>query len=156
MEDRSGGIWVSSEYSGLSHISVLNEGTSRIYPESPDLFDRSNTIRMLTKTSDGDIWFGTRRGGLYTIDSDFHSKITNQYFHSNIYAITEDKEGKMWMGTRGNGLKIADSWYVNDPSNPTTLSANDVFSIYRDRKDRMWVGTFGEDLIWLNRLRTGI
>ena len=50
MEDRSGGIWVSSEYSGLSHISVLNEGTSRIYPESPDLFDRSNTIRMLTKT----------------------------------------------------------------------------------------------------------
>ncbi len=59
------------------------------------------------------------------------------------------------MGTRGNGLKIADSWYVNDPSNPTTLSANDVFSIYRDRKDRMWVGTFGEDLIWLNRLRTG-
>lgn len=62
MEDRSGGIWVSSEYSGLSHISVLNEGTSRIYPESPDLFDRSNTIRMLTKTSDGDIWFGTRRG----------------------------------------------------------------------------------------------
>lgn len=146
MEDRSGGIWVSSEYSGLSHISVLNEGTSRIYPESPDLFDRSNTIRMLTKTSDGDIWFGTRRGGLYTIDSDFHSKITNQYFHSNIYAITEDKEGKMWMGTRGNGLKIADSWYVNDPSNPTTLSANDVFSIYRDRKDRMWVGTFGGGL----------
>ena len=92
MEDRSGGIWVSSEYSGLSHISVLNEGTSRIYPESPDLFDRSNTIRMLTKTSDGDIWFGTRRGGLYTIDSDFHSKITNQYFHSNIYAITEDSK----------------------------------------------------------------
>ena len=50
------------------------------------------------------------------------------------------------MGTRGNGLKIADSWYVNDPSNPTTLSANDVFSIYRDRKDRMWVGTFGGGL----------
>ena len=30
IEDRAGGIWVSSEYSGLSRISVLNEGTSRI------------------------------------------------------------------------------------------------------------------------------
>jgi len=38
MEDRAGGIWVSSEYSGVARISVLNEGTTRIYPESPELF----------------------------------------------------------------------------------------------------------------------
>ena len=89
MEDRAGGIWVSSEYSGLSRISVLNEGTSRIYPESRELFDRSNTIRMLTKMPDGDIWVGTRKGGLYTFDSNLHSKMSNQYFHSNIYAIAD-------------------------------------------------------------------
>ena len=85
-------IWVASEYSGLSRISVLNEGTSRIYPESRDLFDRSNTIRMLTRMSNGDICVGTRKGGLYTFDSSLHSKMTNQYFHSNIYALTEDKQ----------------------------------------------------------------
>lgn len=146
MEDRAGGIWVSSEYSGLSRISVLNEGTSRIYPESPELFDRSNTIRMLTKMPDGDIWVGTRKGGLYTFDSNLHSKITNQYFHSNIYAIAEDKEGIRWVGTRGNGLKIGDTWYHSDGSNPTALADNNVFSIYRDKKDRMWVGTFGGGL----------
>ena len=78
MEDRAGGIWVASEYSGLSRISVLNEGTSRIYPESRDLFDRSNTIRMLTRMSNGDICVGTRKGGLYTFDSSLHSKMTNQ------------------------------------------------------------------------------
>lgn len=146
MEDRAGGVWVSSEYSGLSRISVLNEGTSRIYPESPDLFDRSNTIRMLTKTSDGDIWIGTRKGGLYTIDSQLHSKMKNQYFHSNIYAITEDSQGRKWLGTRGDGLMIENVYYRNDPSNPATLSDNNVFSIYRDRKDRMWIGTFGGGL----------
>ena len=146
MEDRAGGIWVSSEYSGLSRISVLNEGTSRIYPESRELFDRSNTIRMLTKMPDGDIWVGTRKGGLYTFDSDLHSKMSNQYFHSNIYAIAEDNQGEMWVGTRGNGLKIGDSWYRNEVSDPASLSDNNVFSLYRDRKDRMWIGTFGGGL----------
>jgi len=146
MEDRAGGIWVSSEYSGLSRISVLNEGTSRIYPESRELFDRSNTIRMLTKMPDGDIWVGTRKGGLYTFDSNLHSKMSNQYFHSNIYAIAEDNQGEMWVGTRGNGLKVGDSWYRNEVSDPASLSENNVFSLFRDRKDRMWIGTFGGGL----------
>ena len=146
MEDRAGGIWVSSEYSGLSRISVLNEGTSRIYSESRELFDRSNTIRMLTKMPDGDIWVGTRKGGLYTFDSNLHSKMSNQYFHSNIYAIAEDNQGEMWVGTRGNGLKIGDSWYRNEVSDPASLSENNVFSLFRDRKDRMWIGTFGGGL----------
>lgn len=145
-EDRAGGIWVSSEYSGLSRISVLNEGTSRIYPESRDLFDRSNTIRMLTRTSEGDIWVGTRKGGLYNFDSNLQSKKTNQYFHSNIYAIGEDAQGQKWMGTRGNGLKIGEKWYYSNPADPTALSDNNVFSIYRDRKGRMWIGTFGGGL----------
>jgi len=146
MEDRAGGIWVSSEYSGLSRISVLNEGTSRIYPKSRELFDRSNTIRMLTKMPDGDIWVGTRKGGLYTFDSNLHSKMSNQYFHSNIYAIAEDNQGEMWVGTRGNGLKVGDSWYRNEVSDPASLSENNVFSLFRDRKDRMWIGTFGGGL----------
>ena len=55
-EDKAGAIWVSSEHSGLSRITISNEGITRIYPESPDLFDRSNTIRMLNRTDDGNIW----------------------------------------------------------------------------------------------------
>ena len=35
MKDRTGGIWVSSEYSGLSHISISNKGITHVYPESP-------------------------------------------------------------------------------------------------------------------------
>lgn len=145
-EDRAGGIWVSSEYSGVSRIAILNEGTSRVYPESRELFDRSNTIRMLTKMPDGDIWVGTRKGGLYTFDSNLRSKMGNQYFHSNIYAVAEDAQKRIWLGTRGNGLKIGDEWYYSDSSNPAALSDNSVFSIFRDRKNRMWVGTFGGGL----------
>lgn len=49
IEDRSGGIWVSSEFSGLSHLEILNKGTLRIYPNGEDASDRSNTIRMLLR-----------------------------------------------------------------------------------------------------------
>lgn len=155
MEDRAGGIWVASEYSGLSRISVLNEGTSRIYPESRELFDRSNTIRMLTKMSNGDIWVGTRKGGLYTFDANLQSKMTNQYFHSNIYAIAEDRQGRMWTGTRGNGLKVGDTWYYNTPSDPTSLSDNNVLLFIAIAKTVCgWVHS-AEGSNWLNLLLTG-
>ena len=146
MKDRTGGIWVSSEYSGLSHISISNKGITHVYPESPDVFDRSNTIRLLTKMSNGDIWVGTRRGGLYNYDSHLKTKIDNHYLPYNIYAISEDSQENVWIGTRGDGLKIGDTWYKTDPSNPFALSHSNIYSILRDKKDRMWVGTFGGGL----------
>ena len=33
MEDRSGSIWLSSEYTGVSHLKVVNEGAAQFYPE---------------------------------------------------------------------------------------------------------------------------
>lgn len=33
IEDRTGGIWVSTEYAGVSHLLVLNEGADRVFPE---------------------------------------------------------------------------------------------------------------------------
>ena len=148
MEDKAGGIWVSSEYSGLSRISVFNEGTFtlRIYPESSELLDRSNTIRMLTQMPDGDIWVGTRKGGLYIYDLNRNLKTINQYLHSNIYAVKEDSKGQMWIGTRGNGLKIGDTWYHANPIDPMALSEDNIFSLYQDGKDRMWIATFGGGL----------
>ena len=85
-EDRTGGIWVSSEYSGLSHISISNKGITHVYPESPDVFDRSNTIRLLTKMSNGDIWVGTRRGGLYNYDSQMCIRDRGRYLHRELEA----------------------------------------------------------------------
>lgn len=146
MKDKTGGIWVSSEFSGLSHITVSNEGISRIFPESPDAFDRSNTIRLLTKTSNNNIWVGTRKGGLYKYDTHLDTRTEKEYVQYNIYAIEEDKKGKIWTGTRGEGLKIDNVWYKPVPSDTTTLSHKVIFSILRDRKDRMWIGTFGGGL----------
>ena len=146
MEDKAGGIWVSSEYSGLTHISITNEGIARFYPEARGLLDRSNSIRMLYQAQNGDILVGTRKGRLYTYDSHLNPKSEKQSFQSNIYAINEDKSGQLWFGTRGSGLKIGDSWHYRNPSDNKALAHSHIFDIYRDRKDRMWIGTFGGGL----------
>lgn len=146
MEDRAGGIWVSSEYSGLSRISIVNEGITRIYPEARGLVDRSNSIRMLYQAQNGDIWVGTRKGGLYTYDSQLRPKGEKLSFETSIYAMSEDSIGQLWFGTRGSGLKAGDVWHYRNPSNTTTLAHSHIFCMYRDRKDRMWIGTFGGGL----------
>ena len=75
MEDRAGGIWVSSEYTGISRLSVLNEGAERVFPEDETLSDRSNTVRMINRMPDDKIWLGTRQ---YSIR--FHGYPT-KYYH---------------------------------------------------------------------------
>lgn len=144
-EDRSGGIWVSSEYAGVSRLLVQNEEVLRMYPEDRALSDRSNTIRMINRLPNGDIWVGTRRGGVYTYDSALRRKGGTHYYHSNIYAVAEDADGRLWLGSRGDGLCIGNTWYTHG-ANASSLGRNQIFCIHRDRKDRMWVGTFGGGL----------
>jgi len=145
-EDRNGGIWLSNEFSGLTHLTILNEGSERFFPENKELFDRSNTIRMLARVDKDCIWVGTRKGGLYPYDLNFRPRGPKQYFPSSIYVVTKDKGGQIWMGSRGEGLKVGDTWYRHQSSDVTSLSEDNIFSIHCDHHGRMWIGTFGGGL----------
>ncbi len=145
MEDRNGGIWVSSEYTGVSRLSVVNEGAIRLFPENEALSDRSNTIRMITKMSNNDIWIGTRQGGVYEYDALLKSNKGKKHFSSNIYAAAKDAEGKTWLGSRNDGLCIDGKWYRHSDSH-SSITSNSIFTIYRDQRERMWIGTFGGGL----------
>lgn len=146
MEDRAGGIWVSSEYTGISHLSVLNEGAMRIFPEDESLSDRSNTVRMITRLKNNEITIGTRRGGIYTYDSHLKPNGKKQYFQSNIYSVVEGADGSLWMGSRGSGLSIDGKWYNYHAEDASSIGNDNIFTLYRDKKDRMWIGTFGGGL----------
>lgn len=146
MEDSAGGIWVSSEYTGISRLTVLNEGAERIFPEDQTLTDRSNTVRMIKRMSDGTIWLGTRRGGLYTYDAQLAALKSRRYFDANIYAVEEGPDGSIWLGSRNNGLYIDGQRYTHTSKDPASIGNNNIFALHRDYKDRMWVGTFGGGL----------
>lgn len=146
VEDRSGGIWVCSEFTGLSYLTILNEGAKYIFPESESLSDRSNTVRMIARMQNDEIWIGNRSGGLYMYDSQLQKELGKRHFQSNIYAVGEGRDGSVWLGSRGSGLCVDDKWYVYDSNDPTSIGNNNIFTFCCDRKGRMWVGTFGGGL----------
>jgi signal transduction histidine kinase/ligand-binding sensor domain-containing protein/DNA-binding response OmpR family regulator len=147
MEDRSGDIWVSQEFLGVSRITVLDQNNLRLFLTSPSAFDRSNTIRMISTSINGDVWVASRLGGLFVYDKQMHLKSKNVNERANIYAMKEDSHGVKWIGTRGDGLQIGNDRYTNNASDPMSIPNNNIFCIMRDNKNRMWIGTYGGGLV---------
>ncbi len=147
IEDKNQNIWISSEYAGVSQLTVLNENIQNILPDNESRSEHANIIRMVTQLPrNGCTYISTRNGYLYTYDENLEKQSETHFEHSNIYAVTEDHEGKLWMGSRGRGLCIDGTWYVNQKNNPNSLSFNHIFSLYCDSQGRVWIGTFGGGL----------
>ena len=139
--DRHDGIWVCSEYGGVSHIQVMDDGVERIFPNGSDHIDFSNVVRMVRKTPDG-VMVSTRDGSLYHYSSDMGRLIGTRHFDANIYAMETGPDGNRWLGTRGKGIYGSEGLDLGDLS---------VFCMTADDKGRMWIGSFGKGLVVVDR-----
>lgn len=135
--DRHDGVWVSSEYGGVSHIQVMHKGVERIYPNGEGNMDFSNVVRMVKKMNDGTVMVGTREGSLYHYSADMSQVLGKSHFDSNVYGIVQMPNGETWIGTRGKGIYGAKGLDFKD---------RNVFCMASDAKHRMWIGTFGKGL----------
>lgn len=135
--DRHDGVWVSSEYGGVSHIQVMDKGVERIYPNGEGNMDCSNVVRMVKKMNDGTVMVGTRAGSLYHYSADMSQVLGKSHFDSNVYGIVQMPNGETWIGTRGKGIYGAKGLDFKD---------RNVFCMASDAKHRMWIGTFGKGL----------
>lgn len=135
--DRHDGVWVSSEYGGVSHIQVMDKGVERIYPNGEGNMDFSNVVRMVKKMNDGTVMVGTRAGSLYHYSADMSQVLGKSHFYSNVYGIVQMPNGETWIGTRGKGIYGAKGLDFKD---------RNVFCMASDAKHRMWIGTFGKGL----------
>lgn len=135
--DRHDGVWVSSEYGGVSHIQVMDKGVERIYPNGDGNMDFSNVVRMVKKMNDGTVMVGTRAGSLYHYSADMSQVLGKSHFDSNVYGIVQMPNGETWIGTRGKGIYGAKGLDFKD---------RNVFCMASDAKHRMWIGTFGKGL----------
>lgn len=147
MEDRTGSMWVSSEASGISHLNIVHDGESRIYPENHLLINQGSSFRMLARMGNGEIWMGNRKGHLYKYDAGLTRKTySGKYCSTMLVRMVQDASGNLWAGTSGSGLCVDGHWYVHEPDNPHSLSHNKISDIFRDHQNRMWVATFGGGL----------
>lgn len=86
-EDRSGGIWVTSEPSGVSHIEVINDGASYIFPEDKSQVGIINTVRSISRMSNGEVWLSNRNREVYVYDRKLRRKLRTMQFHSSVMSI---------------------------------------------------------------------
>lgn len=109
----------------------------------------SGTITAIAQDHHGFIWIGTRNG-LSRYDG--HDVKTYDDSNSNlndedISAILVDSKKRMWVGTTDKGLSLyiseSDSFrnFRHIPSDPQSLSCDEIKAIHEDIYGRIWVGT---------------
>ncbi len=171
-EDRSGVLWIGTNGGGLNKLvpSKTEEGppTFARYQNIPGDLNSlsSNSVSVVYEDRSGVLWIGTNGGGLNRlVPSDGESSPSFVHFlndpsdpnslsHDAVMSIFEDESAVLWIGTNGGGLnKLVPGeaegspptffHYLNDPTNPMSLSDNGVYSIYQDRSGVIWIGTYG-------------
>lgn len=98
---KSGEIWISNRNGSLyqydRNLKLIRK---------KDYFPYS--IFRATEDNDGNIWLGSRGGGL-CINGKWYTRqnISNSLSHNHIFDILKDAKGRMWIGTFGGGLNLA-------------------------------------------------
>lgn len=168
--DRQGNLWYSYQTSGLIKVVFSDNNFKTLQINSNPLQSAVKGVRCIRQTKDGNIWVSTKQKQIVVLDKNLN-KIgslspsgqwsENAIWNNAAYSIIEDTQSNVWIGTRGDGLykfipqkksltyKIIH--FKNDPSNPYSLTNNDIYSVYQDKKNQIWIGTLdGVNLLTSN------
>lgn len=153
-EDRSGEIWIGTELSGVTKISLTNYPVKIFYPSLVSNNNRDNAVRLIYEDSANRYWIGTRDGKLHIFDSFLKKIQTHQIKGGLPFTMVEDAIGNKWVGTKGSGIWIYPPSGMGQPQIyrlqdkvGQSSSSNNVFTIMRDKKNRMWAASFGGGLL---------
>lgn len=133
----SGGAILAGTATGLVRFHRGNRN-----PES----DIDTSVNAIYRDRSGLLWLGTANG-LYRFGAG--NGWINLLKGIEVSSILEDDDGEFWIGTctglrrffPGNaGTNITS--YESDPTNPLSLSHNQVLSIFQDSSGVLWVGTY--------------
>ncbi len=161
LQDNDETIWVGTYASGMYGVNATSLDTRQIIIDSDN--DRSNTVRAISKSPNGNYWIGTR-GGLYLYDK--LKGATAKYYHddrepkslvnNSVLCISKDAKGNMWIGTR-QGLNLLVEERINIrgfksmPGDDRYLNNGEIYSFWMDKVGDLWIGTENGGINILNR-----
>lgn len=146
MEDKSGNLWIGSEFSGIFKVKIINQGASYIHFGKNRDNEYADMVRMVKVHDNGEVWACTRDGKVYIYDDKLKYLKKELKYDANIYAACMNEKSGLWLGTRGKGLLVDGRRYSNVSEDPTSLSSDSIFAIAKDNQGDMWIGTFGGGL----------
>ncbi len=93
--------------------------------------------------SRGNIWVGTRGGGVSRYDGKTFTHFTQKegLCNNSVVAMLEDSHGNLWFGTEGAGLCKFNGEIFTYFTEKEGLSDNFVKSILEDSNNNIWIGT---------------
>src|SRR5690606_10335769 len=150
VEDESGIFWIGSE-SKLLRFDPTGEKFTVVPFEQDTVNDIF--ISALLLDSDGLLWIGTDNAGIFQLDTKNRSAAIKRFNPGNMgnkkiseSGLFEDRDGIIWVATSQSLQRIDREkgrihTFTSDPSNPTSISSNNVLSVYQDRDEMLWVGT---------------
>jgi signal transduction histidine kinase/ligand-binding sensor domain-containing protein/DNA-binding response OmpR family regulator len=164
--DPAGIFWYHTDEHGLEKIIFPpNVFQTSLLNEYGD-FQSDNEVRGIYNDRQNRLWFGLKNGQILVYKSGKRLPVTFTNFAGQnigaVYCITQDRNGVIWMGTKTKGLYQAiptDSSelhyrlinYRYDPSDPASITSDEIYSIKEDKEGRIWIGTFDNGLCLLNR-----
>ena len=159
IKDKYGFLWIATNdglcrYDGPNQMTIFHADTS----QNMATLNASN-IRTLYADSRGNLWIGTRLGGLTryhqsteTWTTFKHEKGNNKSISNDeILTITEDSQHRLWVGTE-NGLNLYDyetatfTNFLVDREHPYSLKTKAILTITEDDQGWIWVGTWAGGL----------
>ncbi len=147
-------LWAASSR-GLLRLAPGETQPTRFPMPLPQGPQRNiHAVRTVTYDGAGLLWVGTDQGlfryqiatnrwqQFSLIEPGSASERANVVNHA-----TRDRDGRLWLATR-DGLAVFDprhlevTRYVNDPTNPHSLSSNETHCVFQDQAGVMWIGTW--------------
>lgn len=153
LEDRDGNIWLGVFQKGVYMHPRRNNGFAYIGYKS-GRHDLIGTACVMSVHGDADrqLWVGTDRDGLYTVDMDSyqvrHYAVGRDGMPGTVTCVTEAADGSLWLGSYGNGagqLNRSSGRYEQLPFTRKGRSAY-VFKLLEDKECCLWIATLGDGL----------
>lgn len=162
LQDRIGFIWMCTQ-DGLNRFDGYDFTVYRNDPSDPESL-ANNWIMALVEDPSGDLWIGTRGGGLsrwrrqldtfrsYSHDPEDPGSLSGD----QVRALVPARDGGLWVGTDQSGLDFFDPQtesfrhYRHQPADPVSLPDDKIRALLEDRRGRLWVGTAEDGLARLD------
>lgn len=136
--DRNGRIWIAHD----NGVSVINKDGSIINYDTL-AGARIGFAFTITESSDGKIWIGSNRGGLFWIDGaeETHITIKHGLSSNNIYRFVKSKSGNIWIATDGNGISVFKDNNFRIYDDVSVLDAKRATSLIELDDGTVWITT---------------
>ena len=158
--DKQNNLWIKSQ---RSFIKMFFPPSPYTYRELDNYFDTKSFLF----DSDEHLWIATKKGIIRIMDSQKNllgylspdgelAQTETVFAEGGIYVMLKDQAQPIWLGSKENGLfrlvprnrpyHYEVYHYMNNPSDPYSISDNKISCIDEDHNGRIWIGTYGGGL----------